>query len=794
MKHARRPLGLLSVLLILSLGSAPPRALAIQPIKDVPFDQEYHEPHPLNSDAERDVRAIAVEKSGRVWIATGAGPRFLNGQQWSAPAAGSDAATPAYSVFVDAKGQVWVGGWNGIYRADASTVALAGADGAAIVAFAGSAVKAGEAQQLYAAGPDGIWRQEGAEWKKSTGSWASTVRDIAVGPKGDFWVATMIGLDHEDPANAATEPEHYFQPDALLSSNVHSLAWGPDGRLWIGSTGGIDAYSGTRRVLSLSVKEGLPYHQVRGMKVDAEGRLWIATPRGVARYDNGHWAFRHSRRWLLSDDARDIAIGGDGTAWVATAGGVSAIRHRKMTLQDKADYYLKNTRARHVRAPGFVQKADLKAQGDLSTSWIPDTDNDGLFTADYVSAESFRYAVTGAADAQANARESFGALEFLQTITGTPHFIARAAVPKGVPPRSDTNRTYTGAEYADERVDDARWKKVEERWLPSADGQWLWKRDTSSDETTGHLMAYATYFDLAAGEQDRPRVAGLTARVVGGMIEHGFTFQDIDGQATRWGVWSPEKLNSDPSWRPERGINSVEILSYLNVAWQQTGDQRFFNASRELLDKNGYGTNVLRPRPTAPSEVTYIDDQLLALAYPSLLSYEADPNLRSIYQASMRNWHGVVRRDHSPLYDFVYARFSGDDLPLEGAADVLRDWPLDLVEWTVDNRGREDIEIDTRPGLEDVQTTRRLPPSEHGVIRWDDNPYSVVRGENGMREDEGVSWLLPYWMGRYYGFIEAPAAEGAAGAKPATASQTPNPANAPRTAPSVPSDLLPKKP
>lgn len=763
------------------------RGDAAEVIVDTPFDMEYHEPHALPSAPENDVRAIAIDPSGRVWIATAAGARFHEQGRWSSPAAGVEGASPAHSLFVDSRGQVWVGAWNGVYRADANSVVLSGAEGAATAAIAGSPAARGQAQTIYAAGPDGIFRLEGNAWQPLAGSWVDTIRDIAIDANGDLWLATMTGLLRLDPNNPDGDRDHLFLPDVVLSSNQYTLAWGDGGRLWLGSTGGIDIYEGTRRVRSITSEQGLPFRHARAIAFDGKDRVWVATNGGVARFDGDGWAVRHSRRWLLSDDARDIAIASDGTAWVATSRGVSAIRTKKMTLADKADHYLKIARARHVRPPGFVQKASLQAEGDLSTAWIPDTDNDGLFTANYVAAESFRYAVTGAPDALANARESFAALEFLQTITGTNHFVARTAVPKGVEPYADRNRTYSDPEFAAERIDDARWKKVEERWRPSADGEWLWKGDTSSDEITGHLFAYATYYDLAADEQERARVAALTARVIGGIVDNGFVHQDIDGQATRWGVWSPEKLNNDPNWRPERGVNSVEILSYLNVAWQQTGDTKFFNAARQLIEQHGYGENILKAKTTAHSELTHIDDQLLSLSYPSLISYEADPKLRTLYQASMRQWHPVIARDHSPLYDFVYNRFSGDEVPLHGAAMILRDWPLDLIEWTVDNRGREDIEIDKRPGLERVMVNRRLPPSEHHIIRWDANPYVIVDGEGGRREDEGVSWLLPYWMGRYYGLISPPAEEGRTAPQPSATPAAP----VTRTPPPVPVEVLP---
>jgi hypothetical protein len=88
--------------------------------------------------------------------------------------------------------------------------------------------------------------------------------------------------------------------------------------------------------------------------------------------------------------------------------------------------------------------------------------------------------------------------------------------------------------------------------------------------------------------------------------------------------------------------------------------------------------------------------------------------------------------------------------------ETLRDEPLDLVQWTIDSRKREDIRLVHEPVLDDTEVNRILPPSERATIRSDSNLYSAVRGEDGMSESSGVFWLLPYWMGRYYGFIDGP--------------------------------------
>ena len=56
--------------------------------------------------------------------------------------------------------------------------------------------------------------------------------------------------------------------------------------------------------------------------------------------------------------------------------------------------------------------------------------------------------------------------------------------------------------------------------------------------------------------------------------------------------------------------------------------------------------------------------------------------------------------------------------------------------------------------MEDLQTSKLAPPSERGIMRWDNNPWKANQGSNGYRESDGVYWMLAYWVGRYYEIIE----------------------------------------
>ena len=38
-------------------------------------------------------------------------------------------------------------------------------------------------------------------------------------------------------------------------------------------------------------------------------------------------------------------------------------------------------------------------------------------------------------------------------------------------------------------------------------------------------------------------------------------------------------------------------------------------------------------------------------------------------------------------------------------------------------------------------------------MKWNGNPFRIDGGGNGGGEDDGAFFLLPYWMGRYHGFL-----------------------------------------
>ena len=105
-----------------------------------------------------------------------------------------------------------------------------------------------------------------------------------------------------------------------------------------------------------------------------------------------------------------------------------------MTLAEKSAVFVRRVQDRHLRW-GLTADSQLDVPGDRPPTAPRSTDNDGLWTM-YVAAEAFRFKVTGAADARANATRGMQAIVRLDEITGIRAFPrVRSSSPASTPSR-----------------------------------------------------------------------------------------------------------------------------------------------------------------------------------------------------------------------------------------------------------------------------------------------------------------------------------------------------------------------
>ena len=457
--------------------------------------------------------------------------------------------------------------------------------------------------------------------------------------------------------------------------------------------------------------------------------LGLATSSGVTIHGNDRWHYLAGPRWLPSDDTRAI-LQYEETLLVATGNGLGRIRFEETTLEDKEPAYQRRIRDRHLRLKGYVTTSRLQTPGGLESSVPVPSDNDGLWTALYLASQSYRYAVTGSQEARDWANQAFDAIEWLEAVTTVDGFPTKAIVEKDGDTGSDAVS-----------------------WYPSADGEWLWKGDCSSDEIDGHMYGYSIFYDLAADETYKERIVSLVHRIMDHIIGNGYLIIGKDGKRTRWGVWAPEYLNGP--WRAQRGLNSLEILSHLKSAHHITGDDRYDEAYRDLIENHGYAENARHVKLTIPGHVNHSDDELAFISYYPLLKYETDQGLRSIYLESLETSWQEERPERNPWWNYIYGAVTGNACDAGEAARTLREIPLDLIDWPIRNSHRLDVRLDAERGRKgELQSIGVLPYDELPALKWNANPYALDGGGSATREDDGTYFLLPYWMGRYYGYLE----------------------------------------
>lgn len=712
---------------------------------DIPFAQEYHIPHFPKGLDDANIRSIAVDDQSDTWIATAEGifKKNSNSDTWQKILSGLEDG-PAYAVLYDPASGIWAGTWKGVFHF-ANNVFKKMADTQGPIA-----VLCADREGVYAFGPKGSWLCHSSGSIKKDINIARSVRSAVADGKGSVWIGTDVGLYHYTQDSL----QYYFDTTHLISAYIKGVAI-KDGDVLAGGLGGVTILKDGIKKETLKTINGLPSQYVNCIAISPDGSVWAGTDVGILRlYANGSRSLIFSRRWLLHDKVNQIVFDKNGTAWVATQGGVSAVHSKQMTLADKEKYFYEVTIQRHVREPWIVGQCRLPDPNDI-TKWEPeDDDNDGEYGGNYLAMECFRYAVTKSNDAKEKAKKMFDFLKLLQEITGTDGFFARTIVPASWGDNvHDKNIKYTGRELAEELVKEPRFKPVEHRWRKSKDGKWLWKGDTSSDEWCGHMMGYFFYYELVADKKEKQVVARHVAKLVDHLIRNNFNMIDTDGTHTRWSVWSPDKLNRDPEWMPDRNQNSMEMLAFLKLAYYMTGNRTYQQHYLRLINEEHYLENMKKVQQQNPAWFIYFDVVLQMYLYPVLLHCEKDPELLKFYASHFDNWMLARKDDKNPLINFFYSYARNKKTELPASVEFLRDTPLDLVNWGIDHTKREDVQIVRKPVMDDLQVSELPPAGIRATVRWDKNPWTAVNGQTNT-EREPVFWLLPYWMGRYLGMIE----------------------------------------
>jgi hypothetical protein len=536
-----------------------------------------------------------------------------------------------------------------------------------------------------------------------------------------------------------------------------------DNNLLVGTHNGYIEVSPTGHPLGAFHRK-LPGNDLTSIEMIGKN-LWFGSTAGafMKRADSG-FNYYVSPRWLPGNHIVTISAGPDSSVLILTSEGLGKIVFEAMTLEQKAAYYEKIVRHRHIRY-GFYSDYSGVKNGDPSTAENAPHDSDNLWTSMYLVGELFRYLVTHDAEANANYHESFDAMERLFTLSGIPGLFGRCIERRGMVEFRDEDR-----------------KNVESYWYPgyahtpsswrhSPDSAWDWRGSSSSDQADGQYFALTLVAQYSDDEALRQRAIHLIDQLTGYILDNGLRLIDADGRPTLWGLWGPEYVNRFADMIGDKKLYSSNIISYLQIAFHFTGKAKYRDKALELLYKDHYLQNLARPvHEIGPAPATAdawskelsggwnnSDDEMYFLLYWGLYPYALSDSLKLEYGKAIRDHWDIKRSAKDGLWNLMYGVITGtkqDDLP-ETIWELQR-MPLDLVTWPVHNSQRKDL-IFLPPNSLEQYTRDVLPPDERPQNKHNRNLFDL--DENGNPSSElggGDVFLLPYWLGRYFNSINAP--------------------------------------
>lgn len=532
--------------------------------------------------------------------------------------------------------------------------------------------------------------------------------------------------------------------------------------------------------------------------------MWYGGKTGITRYDpNGESiedkimyfsAHRH-----LPHHAVDAMLADGMNLWALCKDKVAHIEMIMLTAEEKAEILLDETN-NYVMRRGMVSQRGLKECRDYESRYpYAACDNDGLFTSGYAIGEMFRYATLKeklgkdhprVRDARKNATKACEACLLLMYIHGRPEgFIARSYHVTGEPVPDDgifykregktahciftteaKSRGRVGEEVPCDYPIPERLAALY-RDLGYTDDDIYYKADTSSDEVTGHFLQMKIAHDfLAPNDPELDKIIkDACKRTTKHIIDHGFEFCESSGKPTTWAKWSKRYFDNDPIGYVDAPLNSSEMLVYLKITMYITGEKGIWQETYDELVSEGYADlgakhydrfyqGAMREKVNPEEDLMYGDNMLALMTYWMLCTLETDEELLTKYRAAFKSWSGLILREHTPGYDFMYKLGVPDaEIDIEKDAKWFTHFEANRLASSI-NSERHDVAVKIGRNYDEkreFEISALLMPNERFISKYDRNPYYLSENNNkGTCIESCYIYTYAYWIGRYYGFID----------------------------------------
>jgi len=341
-----------------------------------------------------------------------------------------------------------------------------------------------------------------------------------------------------------------------------------------------------------------------------------------------------------------------------------------------------------------------------------------IWTGHYLAAESFRYAVTRSPESLAAVRDALRGVRSLVDVTGTD-LLARCLFP--------TDSPFAAGMLSEESPHGSYTSTLEGK-------PYFWVGNTSRDQYSGVFFGLAVAYDFVGETGVQDSVREIVTRLLNFLLRNN------------WFVVMPDGWVSTVFWgRPD------QQLSLLGVG-RQVNPERFESFYKAY--RFSFAGSVAAPISweVLDPHNSYYKFNLDTINLYNLIRLEGSSYYRWWYWKA----YDILRRTTD---DHGNAHFNVIDRALRGEPNADRDTETRLMLEAWLQRPRRDEWLDWRGTYTScVQEDRACEPIpiEQRIrtdFLWQRSPFLLYGGGSGVIESAGIDYILPYWMGRFYGVL-----------------------------------------
>jgi hypothetical protein len=392
---------------------------------------------------------------------------------------------------------------------------------------------------------------------------------------------------------------------------------------------------------------------------------------------------------------------------------------------------------------------------DVAAWWSGE--NDGLFSGLVLAAEAYRFAVTRDPDARATLATLLAGERMRMDITGVPGLFTRQLIPPGIdglacptdpaqyvpsPDKRGNKWVRIGAAGCAEVADASGAFHATGHCGLDRFAGWCFLDNISQDEYVGHVFALGAIARIVDDPELHAQATDMLRQVGEHLVAHDMAFVDWDGRATQWGKVYPGAPGDTPGYLAVLGMSFMATAGQPAPAWDGYLDQ-----IDQWPAPDGCGAN-------------WNNLAMLTASFHQLIWNEPDParraKLQQVFARSLASPTRGITTEHNAWWDVMWAAQNGerDDAAVEDAVCQLRQFP----------RSNHVVARDTAMLAPEACTGRNdeslaatpFPIADRcaATFAYWGNPYERVTcaaDPTLIRQPGG--YLLPYWMGRFYGFI-----------------------------------------